>query len=108
MGVPLELPANPAFGLDMSNDGVFTVSDVSAWFAAIEPWAWGVVFLPGDFLLGWAMTTPVGTYFKMTPEWYGGSYSGIISGLTWLLLVVSVLAFAKVVDERWVKRRRKS
>ena len=101
-----ELPANPAFGLDMNNDGVFTISDVSAWFAAIEPWALWLVFLPGDFLLGWAMTTPVGTYFEMTPEWYGGWYSGIISGLAWLLLVVSVLAIAGNVDERWVNRRR--
>ena len=68
--------------LDMNYDGVFTISDVGLWF----PW---LFFFPGDLivLVFINIIPPLGRFFEMNVESYGGIFSAIVSVLFWFMLI---------------------
>ena len=71
--------------IDMNFDGVFTIGDVGLWFS------W-LFFLPGDFVVWLCLESlrPIGTFFEMNPyDSYGGSFSGIFSGIIWIFFMWS-------------------
>ena len=75
---------------DMNCDYLFTISDVFMW---VE---W-VFFLPGDGLL-WAVmqSERAAIFLELSPNFYGGWISGILSGFGWfsafILWVVIMVA----------------
>lgn len=84
----------PAFGLDTSGDGQFTLTDVWLWLAQL-------FFLPGDGLL-WALWTyapDLAAFLELGPASYGGLVSAIVSAAAWFLAFVIVgAAYARVRD----------
>ena len=69
--------------IDMNFDGVFTIGDVGLWFN------W-LFFLPGDWVVRVCLElfTPLGTFFEMNPlDSYGGTFSGVFSGILWVLVI---------------------
>ena len=65
---------------DVTGDGVFTISDAGVWLNAL-------FFLPGNKVLATLMETSLGRFFEMTPDWYGGWFSGIVSLAIWLIVL---------------------
>ena len=68
------------FQVDLNYDGVFTISDLGAWFQY-------AFFAPGDGLIYILVGSAPGLlrFFEMSTADYGGWFSGIVSGLTWLV-----------------------
>jgi len=87
---------------DITGDGVFTISDVEAWFA-------DAFFGPGDVVLSILMMTPIGRFFEMTPDWYGGLFSGLFSAGFWLFVISLIsgilVTILEVLDDilAWIK-----
>ncbi len=71
------------FQVDLNYDGMFTISDLGAWFKY-------AFFAPGDGLLYILDGSAPGLlrFFEMSTADYGGWFSGIVSGLTWLVVVI--------------------
>ncbi len=70
------------FQVDLNYDGVFTISDLGAWFKY-------AFFAPGDGLIYILDGSAPGLlrFFEMSTADYGGWFSGIVSGLTWLVVM---------------------
>ena len=78
---------------DVTGDGVFTITDVGVWLNA-------VFFRPGNEVLATLMETSLGRFFEMTPEWYGGWFSGMVSAGFWLVVLwIIAYVFALV---QWI------
>lgn len=69
------------FVADLTGDGVFTISDVSAWFR------W-VFFAPGDFVLLHLVNTGFGDFFEVSAQWMNGWVSGIFSFFAWVFVLL--------------------
>jgi DNA-binding MarR family transcriptional regulator len=89
---PISKPADPfesAFGAEAA-----TVSDVGAWLQQL-------FFLPGDWLL-WTLASyapPIARFFELSTADYGGVFSGVVSALVWLaLLILGSIAYTAVRD----------
>ena len=82
------------FASDMNADGTITISDVVLWLEH-------AYFLPGDSLL-WFLDSylrPVARFLELSAASYGGLFSGVVSGLGWLLILLVV----GVVHDRTVR-----
>ncbi|HSH49416.1 MAG TPA: hypothetical protein VK991_12600 [Halomonas sp.] len=81
-------PRQWAFVADINHNGSITISDVWLWFKQLY-------FYPGGGLLYCIIhkTPQITAFFEITFSSYGGIFSGVISFLCWLILLVG-LAFA--------------
>lgn len=73
------------FVADLNGDGIFTVSDVIAWFK------W-IYFAPGDFVLLHLLNTGFGRFFEISVQWINGWISGIFSFFAWMLVLLLAAA----------------
>ena len=69
-----------AFVTDMNFDGAVTISDISLWFK------W-LFFLPGDGLIYFIMNSApdLARFFELSNSNYGGIFSGVFSGIVYLI-----------------------
>lgn len=67
------------FVADLTGDGLFTISDVSAWFG------W-VYFAPGDLVSILVLDTGLGNFFEISADSIGGLGSGVFSFFAWSML----------------------
>ena len=66
---------------DQNGDGAITMTDV--WIITKS-----LFFLPGDGVIYAAYhENSAGMFFEITPDFYGGVFSGIVSLLIWLVLL---------------------
>jgi len=74
------LEARWAFAWDMNADGVFTISDIGALFN------W-LFFAPGDYAIYVTITEfpRVAIFLELSASFYGGWFSGILSGLVFIV-----------------------
>jgi hypothetical protein len=64
---------------DMNRDGVFTISDIWAWFNF-------VFFAPGDLVIGVLYGTAVGRFLEISPGSISGVGSGVLSFFVWMFV----------------------
>lgn len=80
------------FTRDMNCDGLFTISDVGLWIH------W-LFFLPGDAVFYGLLSIPkLAVFLEITPAWYGGWTSGILSILGWLLVLIVLGAWGLLLE----------
>ena len=79
---------NWAFTADMNYDGIVTISDVWLWFK----WLY---FYPGDLLLLLTMEflPSFSAFLEISPENFGGTFSGIIGFFIWFVLFLKFIDF---------------
>ena len=75
------------FVADLNGDGVFTVSDVGAWFN------W-VYFAPGDSIAILLLNSGLGNFLEISTDSINGLGSGVFSFFAWWMLF-AVLANAQ-------------
>lgn len=90
---------------DMNFDGYVTISDVWLWIN------W-LFFLPGDKIIHYFLTAQdpgIRVFFEITPEFYGGWVSGILSALVWFLafLLFSLLTVVNESVKEWFRGKIK-
>jgi len=68
------------FVADLTGDGLFTISDVWAWFK------W-VYYAPGDLIAILLLDTSLGNFLELSSDSLSGLGSGVASLLLWLLLL---------------------
>lgn len=70
------------FAADMNQSGSITISDIWLWFQ----WLY---FYPGDGVVYFLIykASSIGAFLEMTPDSYGGVFSGIISFVVWCLVL---------------------
>ena len=76
---------------DMNRDGVFTISDIWAWFKF-------VYFAPGDVVIGVLYGTAIGRFLEINPGSISGVGSGVLSFFIWIfvwMIFASALESAK-------------
>ncbi len=85
------LEARWTFAWDMNADGVFTISDIGALFN------W-LFFAPGDYAIYVTITKfpRVAIFLELSASSYGGWFSGILSGL---VFIVGLAIIAQIVGE---------
>jgi hypothetical protein len=78
------------FVSDINYSGAVTISD-------FREWVQWLFFYPGDVVMFLALESfpSVGRFFEVSPLSYGGIWSGIFSGLLWMLLYSELLDGAK-------------
>jgi hypothetical protein len=78
------------FAADMNGDGVVTISDVWLWFK----WLY---FYPGDGLLYFLVrgAESIAKFFEVTPDSFGGAFSGVASFFAWLIVLGGFAALNK-------------
>jgi len=75
------------FSADMNHSGAVTISDV--WL-----WAKWLYFYPGDGLLYFVIrkAPALAKFFEISSNSYGGVFSGLVSFLVWLSIVIGAKA----------------
>ena len=87
----------------MNGDGIFTISDVISWPGLAWEWVVWAFFLPGDYILFFLMTSglrPIAVFFEISPGWYGGFFSGLLSGIVCLFIFLAVLGTISEMNEK--------
>ena len=75
------------FEADMDQNGVTTISDI--WL-----WVQWLFFYPGDFLiLGIMKFGDIHTFFELSSSTFGNWFSGIISFIFWLSIILRLVIF---------------
>ena len=71
------------FEFDMNHDEIFTISDIFDWLVQLY-------YLPGDSVLYLLMSSfvSISQFFEITQNSFHGFFSGIISFITWLIVIV--------------------
>lgn len=82
-------PRQWSFIADMNYSGSITISDLWLWFK----WLY---FFPGDGVFYFVIHKLPGmaAFFEITFDNYGGIFSGIISFVVWLLLIIGSIVSA--------------
>jgi hypothetical protein len=79
--VPNNISRQWAFSADMNSSGSVTIGDV--WL-----WCKWIFFYPGDYLIKILMENipEVGSFLEISPSWYGGWISGLLSWCFYMIL----------------------
>lgn len=97
---------------DMDGNGLFTISDVSAWGDLMWQWVAWLFFVPGDLLFAFVLlyVKPFATFFEITLEIFGGWESGFLSAVFWLFSLLMFGGFLILIaDEiadftQWIRK----
>ena len=99
--------------LDMDGDGALTLDDARAVLTRLPDWAAQAYFYPGDsfisFLLKYDATLGLARHFEIKPEWYGGAFSGFISAVVWIVVLLVLVRAGGIMGRglHWLKTMKK-
>jgi len=97
----------------MDGDGALTLVDARAILARLSDWAAEAYFYPGDslisFLLKYDATLGLARHFEIKPEWYGGTFSALVSAPAWIVVLLVLVSVARVMGRGlyWLKTMKK-